>query len=150
LAALPIAPALMAYDDASAQRFATMFEPVQGMKAGKALHLIKPEQLVQRIKQGEQLVPLDVRTPMEPGIYGMTMPDTLAIPINTLFRPENLERIPTDMPVLVVCASGTRATAAATALRFIGFDNVYVLKGGIAALATHLNAKNANAPLPAP
>lgn len=147
LAALLLAPATLAYDVDLAQGFAKMFEPVQGVTAGKALHLIKPDQLVKRLKKGEAIVALDIRTPAEFGIFGMTLPETLAIPINELFTPENLARIPTDKLVLVVCKAGTRATAAGTALRFIGFDNVYVLKGGIGALAGYVNPKTANIPL---
>lgn len=141
--------ATWAYDADMASGYAQMFEPVHGAQAGKALHMIKPEALVARVKKGETIVALDVRTPAEFGFYGIRMPDAMAIPINELFKPENLERIPTDKLVLVVCKSGTRATAAGIALRHIGFDNVYVLKGGIGALAGYLNPKTANMPLPA-
>jgi rhodanese-related sulfurtransferase len=77
----------------------------------------------------------------------MTTPDALSIPINVLFKPENLDRVPTDRKVDVGCASGTRATAAGIALRQVGFENVYVLKGGLNALAGYLNPKTANMPL---
>ncbi len=150
LAALLLAQTTWAYDAESARAFAQMFEPVRGVKAGKALHMIRPEQLVERVKKGEHIVALDVRTPAESGFHGMTMPDTLAIPIDQLFLPENLDRIPTDRPVLVVCKSGTRATAACTGLRYIGFENAYVLKGGIGALAGYLNPKTANMSLEDP
>ena len=140
--------ATWAYDTEMARGYALMFEPVQGVKAGKALHMIKPDQFVERVKKGETIVALDVRTPAEFGFYGMATPDALRIPINELFKTENLDLIPTDKMVLVVCKSGTRATAAGTALRHIGFDNVYVLKGGIGALAAYLNPKTANMPLP--
>jgi rhodanese-related sulfurtransferase len=147
LATLLFAPAASAFDVELAGSFAQMFEPVHGVKAGKALHLIKPDELVKRVKKGEAIVALDVRTPAEARLYGMTIPDALAIPINELFKTENLERIPTDKLVLVVCKSCTRAMAAGTALRFIGFDNVYVLKGGIGALGSYVNPKTANMPL---
>jgi rhodanese-related sulfurtransferase len=49
--------------------------------------------------------------------------------------------------VVIVCLSGTRASAAGTALRHIGFENVYILKGGFKALAGYLDPKEANAPL---
>jgi rhodanese-related sulfurtransferase len=68
--------------------------------------------------------------------------------MNAVFLPENLERIPQDKTVVVICKSGTRATAVGTALRHIGFDNVYVLKGGLMALSKHLDAKTANPSVP--
>jgi rhodanese-related sulfurtransferase len=147
LAGLLSVPAAWAYDADLAAGFARMFEPVHGMKAGKELHLIKPDQVVERLKKGEAIVALDVRTPAEFGLFAMTTPDALTIPLNELFQPENLERIPTDKLVLVVCKSGARATAAGTALRFIGFDNVYVLKGGLKALEVYVDPKTANMPL---
>ncbi len=39
LVALLIVPAAWAYDAEMAQTYAKMFEPVQGMKAGKVLHV---------------------------------------------------------------------------------------------------------------
>ena len=52
---------------------------------------------------------------------------------------------------VVLCKSGARATAAGTALRHIGFENVYVLKGGFKALTGYLGPVEANTPLsPAP
>jgi rhodanese-related sulfurtransferase len=149
LAALLLVSTSLAYDAGLAEGFATLFEPVQGQKAGKALHLMKADQYLARVKAGEAMLTVDVRTPAEAAVLGMTLPDALAIPINRLFLPEGLAQIPTDRPVVVVCKSGTRATAAGTALRMIGFDNVFILKGGIGALAAHLSAITANPP-PAP
>lgn len=103
------------------------------------------EAFVEELKQGKELVALDVRTPAEAGVFTVALPVSLAIPINELFTAENLERIPTDKPVVVICLSGTRATAAGTALRHVGFDNVRILKGGFKALVGYLNPKTANA-----
>ena len=89
---------------------------------------------------------VDIRTPAETGIYSATLPGTLVIPIDELFTEVNLARIPTDKTVVVLCKSGTRAAAAGTALRHIGFDNVYVLKGGFKALAGYMGPKEANTP----
>jgi rhodanese-related sulfurtransferase len=134
------------YDVQLAQSYARLFEPVAGAKAGKALHLVKPEGLVKDLQAGKPIVALDIRTPNEFGVLGITLPETLAIPANEVFNPGNLDRIPQDRTVVVVCQSGTRAVAAGTGLRHIGFDNVYVLKGGIMALAKYLTPKTANPP----
>jgi rhodanese-related sulfurtransferase len=134
------------YDMTMAESYAKLFAPVKGEGAGKALHLMGPDAFVNKIKKNEPLVVLDVRTPAETAVYTATLPGALAIPINGLFTKANLARIPTDKTVVVMCLSGTRATAAGTALRHIGFDNVYILKGGFKALTGYLGPKEANSP----
>lgn len=134
------------YNTDLAQSYAKLFQPVAGAKVGKALHLMKPEVFVDKIKAGERIVMLDIRTPAEMSIFTSALPDSLTIPINQLFTADNLARLPTDASVVVLCKSGTRATAAGTALRHIGFDNVFILKGGFKALSGYLDPKTANAP----
>ena len=58
-----------------------------------------------------------------------------------LVKAENLEQIPEKGRVAVTCKSGMRATMAATGLRHIGFDNVYVLVGGYQELAKEVSPK---------
>ena len=135
------------YDTAMAESYAQLFAPVKGAGAGKALHLIKPDSLLNKVKAKEPLVILDIRTPAETGVYSVTLPGSLMIPVDELFTETKLSLIPTDKTVVVVCMSGTRATAAGTALRHIGFENVYVLKGGFKALTGYLGPVEANTPI---
>jgi rhodanese-related sulfurtransferase len=135
------------YDAAMAESYAKLFEPVKGAETGKALHLVTPDDFLNKLKSKEPLVALDVRTPAETTVFAVTLPGALAIPINELFTEANLTRIPTDKTVVVICLSGTRAAAAGTALRHLGFENVYILKGGFKALVAYLDPKEANAPL---
>jgi rhodanese-related sulfurtransferase len=134
------------YDSDLAASYAKLFEPVAGAKAGKALHLMKPEMFLKTLQSNKPILTIDVRTPNEASVVGMTLPGSLAIPVNKVFLQENLERIPQDKTVVIVCLTGTRATAVGTALRHVGFNNVYVLKGGIMALAEHVNPKTVNPP----
>ena len=134
------------YDVELAASYARLFEPVSGAKAGKALHLIMPEQFVKDLQAGKTISTIDVRTANESGVMSMTLPGSLSIPVDQLFLKENLERIPTDRMVVIICKNGTRATAVGTALRHVGFNNVYILKGGIMALSDFLNPKTANPP----
>jgi len=129
------------YDAAMAESYAKLFAPVKGAGAGKALHLMKPDAFMNKVKAKEPVVALDVRTPAEIGVFTSILPGSLTIPIDALFTEANLARIPTDEAVVVLCKSGTRATAAGTALRHIGFENVYVLKGGFKALIAYIGAK---------
>lgn len=137
---------ILSYDQQMADSYYRLFQPVAGAKAGKALHLMPPDVFIESIKQGKQLVTLDVRTPAESGIYSMTLPGSLAIQISELFKFNNLQKLPTDKPLVIVCLSGVRATAAGTALRHIGFNNVYILKGGFKGLTGYLDPKVANMP----
>jgi rhodanese-related sulfurtransferase len=151
--AITIANPAWSYDAAMAQSYASLFAPVKGAQAGKAMHLMKPDAFVKKVVEKQPLVVLDVRTPAETAVYSATLPGTLVIPLDELFTEANLARIPTDKTVVVICKSGTRAAAAGTALRHIGFDNIYILKGGFKALAGYMGPKEANTPLtpqPAP
>ena len=131
---------------ALAASYQQLFEPVTGAQAGKALHLIKPEGFIEDLKKGKQFVAIDIRTPAESVVFTITFPGSMRIPANEVFKPENLARLPKDKHIIVVCKSGTRASAVGTALRHIGFDNVYILKGGINALNVYLDPKTANTP----
>jgi len=149
--AVTIAGPAWSYDSAMAESYATLFAPVKGAGAGKALHLIKPDAFLNKVNTKEPLVVLDVRTPAEIVVFTSILSDSLPIPINELFTETNLDRIPKDKTVVVLCKSGARATAAGTALRHIGFENVYVLKGGYKALIGYMGPKEANTPpSPAP
>jgi rhodanese-related sulfurtransferase len=143
-AALLASASASAYDHTLAGSYAELFGPVFGAKAGKALHLITPEALLADLKNGVEVVAIDVRTPAESGVFTMALPGSLSIPANEMFKEENLDRLPTDKKIIVVCMSGTRATAVGTALRHIGFDNAYILKGGFMKLSAYLSTKTAN------
>lgn len=144
--AVVFAAPVWSYDNELADSYAKLFAPVKGKAAGKALHLMKPEAFLNKVKAKEPLVVLDVRTPAEFGVFTTSVSGTMWVPINELFSKENLSRIPIDKTVVVLCKSGTRATAAGTALRHIGFKNVYILKGGFKALVGYMGPKEANSP----
>ena len=141
---LSISSFAWSYDTEMAKSYAKLFTPVVGAKAGKNLHLIPPAAFVKNVKEGKEYVALDVRTPAETRFFGMTLPNSLVIPAGQLFQAENLDRIPTDKPVIIICQLGGRSIATGTALRHIGFDNVYILKGGLKGLSTFLGPKQAN------
>lgn len=146
-ASMLVAAPTAAYDQGEAEGYAQMFASVQGPKAGKQLHLIKPDQFVKEVRAGKQYVTVDIRTPGETTFFTGNMPGNLVIPLNELFEHEQLAKLPNDKPIVIMCKSGTRATAAATGLRDIGFEETYVLKGGFAGLSAYLGPKEANQPL---
>ena len=142
-----IAGPAWSYDAAMAESYATLFAPVEGADAGKGMHMIMPEAFLDKVKAKAPLVALDVRTPAETDVYTVALPGALMIPLNELFTETNLARIPTDKTVVVLCQTGARATAAGIALRHIGFENVYVLKGGFKAMTAYMGPKEATTPL---
>jgi len=145
--ALLFAAPAWSYDAVAAQGYEAMFATAHGAKVGKELHLLPPDKFIEKTKKGETLVVLDIRTPAERSVIGMTYKDTLNISLNDLFKKENLSRLPTDRPIVVVCQSGIRGTAAATALRHVGFKNAFILKGGMKGLISSFGPKEANTPL---
>jgi rhodanese-related sulfurtransferase len=132
-----------AYDGTLARTYEQFFSSFEEKQVPKALHFVTPEKVVEAIKKGEPMLLLDVRTRQEQSLVGLTYENRLSLPMNEVFKPENLAKIPTDEKVIVVCHSGVRSTVIEVALRNIGFDNVYSMKGGLVGLIKYLNAKTA-------
>ena len=73
-------------------------------------------------------VVVDVREPAEYAAGHVA--DARNIPVGQIG--ERAGELPANKPVIVVCASGSRATRAAAALRKAGRTDVYCLDGGLA------------------
>ena len=131
-----------AYDQQMAESYASFFKPFSEKATAKSLQMMKTPDFVKAVQAG-QLFVLDIRTSGETGIYGITIPGSVAIPMDQLFQSKNLDRLPTDKKIVVICKAGHRAIAVSTALRHIGFKNVYSLKLGIQDLAKYLSPKTA-------
>lgn len=131
-----------AYDKVMAESYAQYFKPFSEKATSKSLHMIPTANFVKDVRAGKLFV-LDVRTPGETGIYGINIPESVAIPMDQVFNEENLARLPTKGKIVIVCKAGSRSMAVSTALRHIGFDNVYTLKLGLQDLAKYLSPKNA-------
>lgn len=134
---------VMAYDEALAQTYQQLFSSFDEQQTAKSLHLMTPQMVVEALKKGEALVLLDVRTEREQSLVGVTQPGALHIPMNKVFTTEGLAQIPTDQKVVLTCQSGARCLAVTMALRNIGFDNVYSMKGGLKKLIEYLDPKTA-------
>ena len=132
-----------AYDQGLAQSYEQYFMPFKGKATGKAMKQMPVTAFVQAVRSGEKVQVIDIRTPAEAELMGFTVPGTLNISMDQLFKPENLALIPTDRKVVVSCKAGHRGMATTTALRHIGFNNVFNLKGGLMALTKHLTPKTA-------
>lgn len=118
------------------------FSPFSDAGTMAALQMMPVEAFLAAVKTGDPLVVLDVRTPGETGVIGFTFPGCLTVPMDQVFNTEVLDKLE-GRKVVVVCQAGHRATAVALALRHIGLDDIWILKGGTAGLAAQLNPKSA-------
>ena len=88
-----------------------------------------PSELSQRLKNGEEMVLLDVRTPDEH--KEVRIPGALLIPLGMLRQ--RLDEIPRDKLIVPFCKLSLRGYEAQIILQQAGFDNVCYLEGGVLA-----------------
>ena len=89
--------------------------------------------LEQRLKSGEQLLLLDIRSEAE-GVHGM-LPNSEHLPMHLI--PVRMNEFPDDRDVILYCRSGARSHHACMYLMQNGFENCINLKGGIIDWARH-------------
>jgi rhodanese-related sulfurtransferase len=123
------------FDKQLALKFDSMFSQLTPEMIAKRPCEVNAKQLFEMIKAKEDFIILDIRTPQEMEIVGITYKNNIKIPMHELFKEENLKKLSTDKKIVVVCHTGTRAAAATMALRAVGFMNAFMFKGGIAELA---------------
>lgn len=98
---------------------------IRGRAAGPSLNTLQATQLI----NSKNAQVLDVRTAEEFKTGSLT--NAKNIPAAEL--KDRLREVKKDKPVIIVCASGARASGPATLLRGEGYAEVYVLAGGLAA-----------------
>jgi rhodanese-related sulfurtransferase len=107
-----------------------MFKVLSRSNDKTALRQISPAELAQMMKQGDHLVVLDVRSPEEYARDGHIAGSRL-MPLPTV--PVRSNELPHDKPIVCVCRSGARSSAACEALRKQGFENIINMNGGMTA-----------------
>ncbi|HOJ44022.1 MAG TPA: rhodanese-like domain-containing protein [Syntrophorhabdaceae bacterium] len=127
--------AAFSFDSEMAKRFDAMFSQMTPEVLAMRPCQITAKEILNMIKNKEDFVILDVRTPAETRLVASSYEKTIVIPMNVLFKPENLKKLPKDKKIAVLCHTGDRAAAATIALRAVGFTNAYQFKGGIAEYA---------------
>lgn len=83
-----------AYDTVLAERFAQFYEPFAGKTCAKSLQMIKSEDFVQAVRGEKKPFVLDVRTEQESAIYGITLADSVSVPMKEVFTKETLDQLP--------------------------------------------------------
>ncbi|MFC1888781.1 rhodanese-like domain-containing protein [Thermodesulfobacteriota bacterium] len=133
-----------AHDNAKAKQYLNLYSQCDGKQIGKSLFMMKPDIFVSKIKSGEEVFVLDVRTKAEEQIVGMNIPNTLFVPMNKVFEESTLSKLPTDKPIVVLCRKGVRSSLVTMGLRDIGFNNAFCLHDGLRGLIEFLTPKAAN------
>jgi rhodanese-related sulfurtransferase len=124
-----------AFDADLAKKFDGFYGKMTFEPLAQSTLLLKPEAFVEAAKKDPTIVLIDIRTPQEQAFIKSGYTNTLEMPLEELFETKNLERIPTDKRLVVLCHSGTRAIPAALNLKMLGFKNVQVLEQGIVGMA---------------
>lgn len=124
-----------AYDTDMAKKLDSFYEKMTFEPLSKSTLLLKPDAFVEEVKKDPSIVVIDVRTPQEQAFVKLGYKNTLEMPLEELFEAKNLDRIPTDKRIVVVCHSGVRAVPSALNLKMLGFKNVQVLESGIVGMA---------------
>jgi rhodanese-related sulfurtransferase len=131
------------YDATKAKNLEKFYSHMTQKVCADSKLFISAEDTLKLIRDNKKHVILDVRTAGENSVISVSDKNSIHIELKDLFKKENLDKISTDVPVIVVCHSGTRAVMAAMGLKQIGFKNIQVLKGGFIALAQQDTVKNA-------
>lgn len=100
---------------------------VAGSTAREDGDTIAPGELADLLRSGSPLQLIDIREPFERSIASIEGSEL--IPMGAL--PSSLDRIRTDLPVVLFCHHAVRSASALRFLREEGFDNVRHLAGGI-------------------
>jgi rhodanese-related sulfurtransferase len=80
---------------------------------------------------------LDIREPQE--VAARAIDGSVHIPMNTI--PDNLDKLPKDKPLVVMCHVGGRSAQVTYWLRAQGYDNAVNLDGGIVAWVAEIDPK---------
>ena len=131
------------YDEVKAATFDKAFSHVTQKNAAHSKLMIDSDEVFKMLREKKKFVFLDIRTPGEMAVLGLKTKNTLEIPLEHLFEKKNLDKLPTDKPIIIVCHSGSRAKMTVMSLKMIGFKNTRVMKNGMVGLAKGDNPKNA-------
>lgn len=123
-----------AFDEAMAAKIAPVVAKLDHAGLAKGGCKISADDFLARSAKKEKMTVLDVRTPAEVRMVGV--PGALHIPMDQLMNKENLDRLPTEGKIVVLCHSGNRAAGATALLKAVGFSNVTYINGGLIALVT--------------
>ncbi len=97
-----------AYDEALAAKMDKIFSKVTQKNIIKSKLMIDNKELFKILREKKKFVFLDIRTEAEMAILGLKTDNTLEIPLEHLFEKKNLDRLPKDELIVLICHSGSR------------------------------------------
>lgn len=142
LAVLTFSISASAYNEVKAESLNKFYSKFTQKACANSKLFISAKDTMKMLREKKNFTLLDVRTIGEKSVVSITASNSIHIPIKDLFKKENLDKLPKDRIIVIVCHSGTRATMAAVGLKQIGIKNTKVLKGGFVALSDATNPKN--------
>ena len=98
---------------------------------------MQPQVLSELIKQNHDLFLLDVREPYEYEICNIK--GSILLPMNQIAN--NLEVLPKDKKIVVMCHHGSRSKAVINYLEQEGFESLFNLEGGLDRYALEIDSK---------
>lgn len=128
-----------AYDSDTAAKIAAITSKMDQAALAKGGAKISAETYLAMSAKKEKMTVVDIRTPAEDHV--VSIPGALQIPMDQLMKKENLDKLPTDGKIVVICHSGSRAVVATTLLKVVGFGNSVYLDGGLSALVNTATPK---------
>lgn len=134
---------VFAYDHNKAKSFDKFYSKFTQKACADSKLFIKAEDVMKMVVKNDNYVFLDVRTAAEKSVIAVSDKHTISVELKDLFQAKNLNKLPNDKTILILCHSGTRATMAAVGLLQVGFKNLHVIKGGLVALSSADTPKNA-------
>jgi rhodanese-related sulfurtransferase len=102
--------------------------PLQRPSQGVSVHDITPEDLYERFQAGEDIILIDVRSPVEYAQYHIA--GAKNVPLREVVSFLKSGELPHDKPVVFICKSGFRSYLAAVSVLAYGYRNVYNLHYG--------------------
>lgn len=100
---------------------------------------ISVDKVLEKIKNNEKILIVDIRTEFETQLVGYTYKDSINIPLNKLFEEENIKKLleyqDKGYELIISCHSGARTIVATAFLHLLGIESAKSLEGGIAAFA---------------
>lgn len=133
----------LAYDVAKASENEKFYSHFTQKACADSKLFINAEDTLKLIRDDGEYLLLDVRSNGEASVFALGGKNAVQIPLEDLFKKENLDKLPANKQIIAICHSGTRGLMAAMGLKQIGIKNVQVLQGGFIALAEANTPKNA-------
>ena len=109
--------------------FKEMFSNREKNEKANAVENVDAENFEKMIKEDENCVLLDVRTPMENKL--LRIPNSLLIDIASPFFIPELDKLDRNKNYYLYCRSGNRSFQAGNQMLKMGFNNVWHLQPGI-------------------